>query len=322
MGKALGTSSSRGLALFLALMSCRGRAAICSPSFPYSERTTRDEPLLVPAPLRLAALGAPTRAQQLVFTRLMRSVPEPVLPTIPKKSMVDHSLLQLIPPSQIIPSSTRRPLSTSLYQQCSSLRTRLIHLQDFSVSFSVAAQPDSARRSTDPVTQLWDVFAIALPLLPQSASVPIVVEADIHSFDPTNERTKKHAIVLFAMNVKQVPGCEGSTVRDLWDRNSTDGFVRVVSNVINLVQQLPDDLFLQSAPSSPTIASALASTESLTSDNSLAAPSIEPGGARVNIIKELVDTERKYVQDLEVMQKYCDEAVSYLDRAPICSSPV
>ncbi|KAI1796472.1 hypothetical protein LXA43DRAFT_1157771 [Ganoderma leucocontextum] len=210
--------------------------------------------------------------------------------------------------------------STSLYQQCSSLRTRLMHLQHFSVWFSVAAQPDSARRSTDPVTQLWDVFALGLPLcylfnlLPQSASAPIAVEIDVHSFDPTNERTKKHAIALFAMNVKQVPGCEGFTVRDLWDRNSTDGFVRVVSNVINLVQQLPDDLFLESAPSSPTIASALASTESLTSDNSLAAPSIEPGGARVNIIKELVDTERKYVQDLEVMQKYCDEAVSCLDR--------
>lgn len=81
-----------------------------------------------------------------------------------------------------------------------------------------------------------------------------------------------------------------------------DRFVKVVSNVINLVQQLPEDLFLSSAPSSPTIASALASTESLTSDNSIAATTIEPGGARANIIKELVDTERKYVQDLEVMQ--------------------
>ena len=72
--------------------------------------------------------------------------------------------------------------------------------------------------------------------------------------------------------------------------------------MINLVQQLPDDLFLESAPSSPALASALASTESLTSDNTLAASLMEPGGARANIIKELVDTERKYVQDLEVMQ--------------------
>ncbi|KAI0330146.1 hypothetical protein GY45DRAFT_1370984 [Cubamyces sp. BRFM 1775] len=209
--------------------------------------------------------------------------------------------------------------STSLYQQCSSLRNRLMHLQGFSDWFTVAAQPDSSRRSTDPVTQLWDVFALGVPLcylfnLLPSAPAPIQVNTDVQAYDASNERTRKHAIALFAMNVKQVPNCEGFTVRDLWDRNSTDGFVKVVSNVINLVQQLPDELFLETPPGSPTLASALASTESLTSDNSLTAASIEPGGARANIIKELVDTERKYVQDLEVMQRYCDEAVQVLDR--------
>ncbi|KAI0829690.1 hypothetical protein BC628DRAFT_1314583 [Trametes gibbosa] len=209
--------------------------------------------------------------------------------------------------------------STSLYQQCSSLRTRLMHLPGFSPWFSVAAQPDSSRRSTDPVTQLWDVFALGVPLcylfnLLPSAPSPIQVDTAVENYDPSNERTKKHAIALFAMNVKQVSQCEGFTVRDLWDRNSTDGFVKVISNVINLVRQLPDDLFTETPPASPKLASALASTDSLTSDNSLATPSVEPGGARVNIIKELVDTERKYVQDLEVMQKYCDAAVQYIDR--------
>ncbi|KAI0633413.1 hypothetical protein C8Q77DRAFT_1217822 [Trametes polyzona] len=209
--------------------------------------------------------------------------------------------------------------SASLYQQCSSLRTRLMHLRGFSDWFSVAAQPDSSRRSTDPVTQLWDVFALGVPLcylfnLLPSAPSPIQVDTSVENYDPSNERTRKHAIALFAMNVKQVPDCQGFTVRDLWDRNSTDGFVKVVSNVITLVQHLPDDLFLETPPGSPKLASALASTESLTSDNSLAASSVEPGGARANIIKELVDTERKYVQDLEVMQRYCDAAVQYIDR--------
>ena len=149
------------------------------------------------------------------------------------------SLVASLPPSIDSPVANNTLLnkaasqSTSLYQQCSSLRARLMHLQDFSDWFSVAAQPDSSRRSTDPVTQLWDVFALGVPLcylynlLPQSASTPIAVETDVHSFDPSNERTKKHAIALFAINVKQVPGCEGFTVRDLWDRNSTDGFVKV-----------------------------------------------------------------------------------------------
>lgn len=163
-------------------------------------------------------------------------VPDQTMATVAgrKKSMVAS-----LPPAIDSPIANNTLLnkaasqSTSLYQQCSSLRTRLMHLQGFSDWFSVAALPDSARRSTDPVTQLWDVFALGVPLcylfnlLPLSASSPITVETDVLSFDPTNERTKKHAIALFAMNVKQVPGCEGFTVRDLWDRNSTDGFVKV-----------------------------------------------------------------------------------------------
>ena len=61
---------------------------------------------------------------------------------------------------------------------------------------------------------LWDVLALGVPLcylynLLPSASAPISVDTDVLAFDPTNERTKKHAIALFAMNVKQVPNCEG-----------------------------------------------------------------------------------------------------------------
>lgn len=125
--------------------------------------------------------------------------------------------------------------SASLYQQCSTLRTRLMHLQGFSDWFTVAAQPDSSRRSTDPVTQLWDVFALGVPLcylfnlLPSTS--PIQVSTDVQNYDPSNERTRKHAIALFSMNVKQVSGCEGFTVRDLWDRNSTDGFVKVCTAI-------------------------------------------------------------------------------------------
>ena len=148
------------------------------------------------------------------------------------------SLVASIPPNIDSPVANTTLLnkaasqSTSLYQQCSSLRNRLMHLQDFSDWFSVAALPDSSRRSTDPVTQLWDVFALGVPLcylfnLLPSASAPIAVDTDVHSFDASNERTKKHAIALFAINVKQVSNCEGFTVRDLWDRNSTDGFVKV-----------------------------------------------------------------------------------------------
>ncbi|OSX66219.1 hypothetical protein POSPLADRAFT_1132368 [Postia placenta MAD-698-R-SB12] len=198
--------------------------------------------------------------------------------------------------------------STSLYQQCSALRTRLLQVQDFPEWFTVSSPPDSSRRSTDPVTQLWDCFALGVPLcylfnlLPAPFS-PINIDTDPKSFDATNEKTKKRSIALFSMQIKQLEGCEQFTVTELWDRNSTDGFVKVVNNVINLVRCLPDEVFVEPQLSSPHLASAQQSTDSLDADGA-APPPERDGGARYNIVRELVETERKYVQDLEVMQKY------------------
>ncbi|EED84534.1 predicted protein [Postia placenta Mad-698-R] len=177
--------------------------------------------------------------------------------------------------------------STSLYQQCSALRTRLLQVQDFPEWFTVSSPPDSSRRSTDPVTQLWDCFALGVPLcylfnlLPAPFS-PINIDTDPKSFDATNEKTKKRSIALFSMQIKQLEGCEQFTVTELWDRNSTDGFVKVVNNVINLVRCLPDEVFVEPQLSSPHLASAQQSTDSLDADGA-APPPERDGGARYNI---------------------------------------
>lgn len=130
--------------------------------------------------------------------------------------------------------------STSLYQQCSSLRSRLIRIRGFAPYFSQSSAAD-ARRSTDPVTQLWDLFSMGAPLcyifdqLPDGAGFNKINNS---SFDPEQyelnpDRVKKRAIALFAMQIREdrvskaIPGCEPFTVTDLWDRNSTDGLVKV-----------------------------------------------------------------------------------------------
>ncbi|CCM00418.1 uncharacterized protein FIBRA_02448 [Fibroporia radiculosa] len=200
--------------------------------------------------------------------------------------------------------------STSLYQQCSALRTRLMHVQDFPDWFTLSSPPDSSRRSTDPVTQLWDCFALGVPLcylynLLPAPFTPINIDTNPRAFDGSNEKTMKRSIALFSMQIKQIEGCEQFTVTELWDRNSTDGFV--VNNVINLVKCLPEDVFVEPLPSSPALASAQQSTDSLAPESATASGETD-GGARFNIVKELVETERKYVQDLEVMQKYSNAA--------------
>lgn len=122
--------------------------------------------------------------------------------------------------------------STSLYQQCSALRTRLMRVQGFPDWFTLSSSPESSRRSTDPVTQLWDCFILGVPLcflfnlLPPPFS-PIAIDTDPASLDLDSEKVKKRAIALFSMQIKQIEGCEQFTVTELLDRNSTDGFVKV-----------------------------------------------------------------------------------------------
>ncbi|KAI0041006.1 hypothetical protein FA95DRAFT_1591168 [Auriscalpium vulgare] len=200
--------------------------------------------------------------------------------------------------------------STSLYQQCSSLRSRLLRIRAFDRFFAIASPRDSPRQSTDPVTQLWDCFALGTPLcylfnlLPAPAK-PIPIETDPNMIpDIHADKTKKRAIALFAMQVKQLDNGEQFTVTDLWDRNSTDGFVKVVNTVTHLVDRLPEDVFVELSPPSPTLTSQ-DSLDSLAPETPLMpVPANAQEAARNNIIRELVETERKYVQDLEVMQKY------------------
>lgn len=69
-----------------------------------------------------------------------------------------------------------------------------------------------------------------------------------------------------------------------------------------IVDMLPSELF-DPAPLSPQLISAHDSIDSLISDvPSTPVPANAQEAARNNIIRELVETERKYVQDLEIMQ--------------------
>lgn len=185
-----------------------------------------------------------------------------------------------------------------------------MRIHNFPDFFALASPPDSSRQSTDPVTQLWDCFALGIPLcyifnlLPPPV-VPIKVDTNPSTFDVSDLRAKKRAIALFAMQIRQVSQCEPFTVTDLWDRNSTDGLVKVINTVMVLVDRLPKDQFVDPPDSPPSILSSQDSTDSLTTD-ALSAPTPVNAQetARNNIIREMVETERKYVQDLEIMQKY------------------
>jgi cell division control protein 24 len=75
----------------------------------------------------------------------------------------------------------------------------------------------------------------------------------------------------------------------------------VINTVTAIVDHLPPDVFETSHPS-PSLLSSHDSFDSFATDSPVAPPANAQESARNNIIKEMVETERKFVQDLEIMQ--------------------
>ena len=151
-----------------------------------------------------------------------------------KKSIISNAALVIETPianNNILNKAASA--STSLYQQCSSLRARLMRIPNFSHFFILSSPNGNLRQSTDPVTQLWDCFTLGIPLcflfnlLPPPTRSIAEISTDPATFDLSNEKEKKRAIAKFAMRLSEIDNCERFTVSDLWDRHSTDGLVKV-----------------------------------------------------------------------------------------------
>ncbi|GAB1524062.1 Guanine nucleotide exchange factor for Cdc42p [Rhizoctonia solani] len=210
-----------------------------------------------------------------------------------------------------------------------------------------------ARQSTDPVRQLWDLLALGVPLcilynaLPRVDPLQIdcsieeterkLAQASAESKTPTNKHAK-HATAFFIMGLKQLAESgdlrgqpEMFTVSELFG-NNTNGFVKVVSTVIFLLERLPESIFSPAPPSPPSLVSQFStsipatpglfpsdSLDSLTSpvdapSNGFPFPPTAPSlsddeSFRKKHIQETLDAERKYVADLEVMHEYARELI-------------
>ncbi|GAB0133341.1 guanine-nucleotide exchange factor Cdc24 [Epichloe bromicola] len=171
--------------------------------------------------------------------------------------------------------------SRSLYQICVSLKQRLSQVPDFT-PFLEQLDP------SDPVDPLWNLLRTGYPLLTIYNSLqptePLKVEDQIAS------EAKKSKIAIFkfvqaCMKELQVPPAQSFVITDLMG-NDTSGFVKV-TQVVNYVLDLADQrgLLLQLQP--------------YPEDEPAATTGSAQMSYRDHIVKELVDTERKYVQDLE-----------------------
>lgn len=239
-------------------------------------------------------------------------------------------------------SITGKPTSQSagLYQQSLVLRSRLQSIPAFALFYHFSQS--GTRATKDVVHQLWETFALGQPLcllynlqdLPEElkiASYPAVDLCDSSSDEfssdvlalntsmddsledasyTTKARTaknkdRKRAIALFIMAANQLKQ------HCMWDRETpmfsisdltgeykdTNGFVKVIATVNYLLDKLPSSVWArESETASFDVLASHDSFASLTSVGTSADPD------RMNSIRELIETERKYCQDLEVMQ--------------------
>jgi len=192
---------------------------------------------------------------------------------------------QVVATSNII--NQRADASRSLYQICVSLKQRLAKVPGFEPYMEelehMAADPDEG----GPVESLWKLLRTGYPLLAiynvLQPETPLQVQEGPQM---SQSKRSKIAILRFVEACKSklmLPTTEVFIITDLAG-NDTTGFVKVTS-VINHVLDLAEQrgLLLQIQPYPEDDAMESGSQMSY----------------RDYVVRELVDTERKYVQDLE-----------------------
>ncbi|KAF7558442.1 hypothetical protein G7046_g5716 [Stylonectria norvegica] len=171
--------------------------------------------------------------------------------------------------------------SRSLYQICITLKQRLAQVPGFQ-PYLDELDPN------DPVDGLWSLLKAGYPLLAIYNSLQPVEELTLNNSTTSEAKKPKLAVFRFVqacLQELQIPAGECFVITDLMG-DDTSGFVKV-TQVLNYVLDLADRrgllMQLQPGPEGELTGPVAGSQMSY----------------RDHILKELVDTERKYVQDLE-----------------------
>ncbi|KAI6248594.1 Rho guanine nucleotide exchange factor scd1 [Erysiphe necator] len=190
---------------------------------------------------------------------------------------------QVVATNNII--NQRADASRSLYQICVNLRFRLSKVPGLNEHLNDSDDEDQGEE-TDPVSSLWRFLRKGTPLLTiyNCLQQPEILKLDENM--PVMKRPKIAAFKFVEACLKgdlQIPPGDCFSLQDLFGDDTT-GFVKV-TQVINIVLDVAEQRGLL-----------------LTSEKDDFTPADMPGtqmSYRDHVVRELVDTERKYVQDLE-----------------------
>ncbi|CCX30511.1 hypothetical protein FPQ18DRAFT_364854 [Pyronema domesticum] len=179
-----------------------------------------------------------------------------------------------------------------LFQTCLTLRQRLQDVPGFE-KFLEPPEDADPNIPEDPVTQLWRCFRLGSSLcaLFNATQPKDAIREDRLSPNLKTMNDCKAATFHFLKGIKtelDIQGEDAFMIHNLYS-DDTNGFVKVTKTVTKILDILKErDLLI------------VRDDADQNADNG----EKKPLDNRARIVKELVDTERKYVQDLEALQDY------------------
>ncbi|KAI9845986.1 MAG: hypothetical protein M1837_004392 [Sclerophora amabilis] len=180
--------------------------------------------------------------------------------------------------------------SKSLYQICIKLRQRLSEVPGFEHHLS-EMEEDNEVNGVDPVESMWWCLRRGYPLMTVynalNPAAPLHVD-ETKVPEAKRAKTASFKFVQACLKDLQFPPDECFLIMDLYGEDTT-GFVKV-TGVVNRVLDILQKRNLLMRPEVEDEATTTVGTKKRT--------------RRDFIVGELVDTERKYVQDLETLQKF------------------
>ncbi|KAL8710721.1 MAG: hypothetical protein Q9220_004739 [cf. Caloplaca sp. 1 TL-2023] len=191
----------------------------------------------------------------------------------------------------------RGDMTSSLYQICLSLRRRLAHVPGFHQYLAEMEEDEAeAEGATDPVTSMWNCLRRGYPLMTIYNAFrphnPLIVDAN----RVAERQIGKAATFKFlqaCLTDLMIPANECFLITDLYGGDTT-GFVKVTKVVNKVLDKLDErGLLLPSDPRFQDHDERSGLGSKLTQNQ--------------RIVQEIVESERTYVQHLEVLQQVKNE---------------
>ncbi|CCG83468.1 Rho guanine nucleotide exchange factor scd1 [Taphrina deformans PYCC 5710] len=199
-------------------------------------------------------------------------------------------------PSAAVGSIFNKPATISLYQTCRIIIDRLRRVPDFEGLYlqdlGVAQSP--LHNARDPVSDLWKCFRIGASLCHlYNATLPDIelsVRPDASTHNMNACKAEVYHFLLACKKHLNFADEDLFTISELYSEN-TNGFVKVTRTVSLVLDVLEDRNLLISKSDSGVIET----------------DPEAPKDNKAKVIAELLETERKYVQYLEILQNYMRE---------------